>query len=375
MLALIPLLALAAPALAHMQMTYPAPFRSKSNSFVPETSIDYSMTTPLLATGANYPCKGYQVDMGTAMGAATAGWTQGGSYNFTVEGTAIHGGGSCQASLSYDGGNTFKVIKSWIGNCPVEGSGNFDFAVPSDAPSGDAVFAWTWFNNIGNREMYMNCAHVTIASGSGSSKRSDVASYSSAPANFIANVGNGCSTEAGKDVLFPAPGSVVVDTSAGTAAPIGTCGAAGSADTSSSSSASSDTSSSAAAAASSSSSSSSASAGNNNLAATSGSTDSTASSSPTAAATTTDAAAPAGTSSAGTSKCQRKRKVKRALSPEAKRAIAEIEARDFAAQDSAAVYKRNMPAYAAEEAKRAADNHSANRVRRMGNIHGKRRFE
>lgn len=28
------------------------------------------------------------------------------------------------------------------------------FQIPSAAPSGEAVFAWSWFNRLGNREMY-----------------------------------------------------------------------------------------------------------------------------------------------------------------------------------------------------------------------------
>jgi hypothetical protein len=28
-----------------------------------------------------------------------------------------------------------------------------DFVLPSDAPNGDALFSWTWFNFAGNREM------------------------------------------------------------------------------------------------------------------------------------------------------------------------------------------------------------------------------
>lgn len=28
------------------------------------------------------------------------------------------------------------------------------FTIPKAAPSGEAVFSWTWFNRLGNREMY-----------------------------------------------------------------------------------------------------------------------------------------------------------------------------------------------------------------------------
>lgn len=71
-------------------------------------------------------------------------------------------------SLSYDNGKSWKVMKSFIGGCP-SGPPNESadhaigsFTVPPEAESGGALFAWTWFNRIGNREMYMSCAAVTI---------------------------------------------------------------------------------------------------------------------------------------------------------------------------------------------------------------------
>ncbi|RSH76933.1 uncharacterized protein EHS24_003870 [Apiotrichum porosum] len=361
---------LAAPALAHMEMTFPAPFRSKYNTYVSEPNRDYSMTSPLLADGSNYPCKGYQSDFTTAEGASTATFSQGGTYNFTVVGTAIHGGGSCQASLSYDGGNTFTVVQSIEGNCPVSGSGNFDFTVPSDAPSGDAVFAWTWFNNIGNREMYMNCAHVTIA-GSSAAKRSSGAAFSSRPANFIANVNNGCSTVANMDVIFPSPGPDLLSQSTGaTSAPEGTCGAVGS-----SSSGSTSSSSSAAAVESATTS-----VNNNNLVATSGSaeaavsassTDAAAVPTDTSAAAVTSAAVPATTSSSGTKKCNKKRKIKRAMTAEAKAKRDALNMTERAAEPEpvAPIARPNMLYVSKRDA--ALKRH----VRRIGNKEGKRRHE
>ncbi|TXT12793.1 hypothetical protein VHUM_01194 [Vanrija humicola] len=230
-----------------MEMQYPAPFLSKFNPNTLPSNIDWSMTNPLHADGSDYPCKGYNHVLGTPEGAVTATFAQGGAYNFTIVGTAFHGGGSCQASLSYDGGRTFTVIQSIIGNCPVFGSGNFDFTVPSDAPAGNAVFAWTWFNNIGNREMYQNCAAVTITGGGHRKRRLDIVQpaklakrftpFSARPANFIANVGNGCSTEPNKDVMFPDPGPDVLLNSNNVADVVGVCKPIGGAPTSSSPSA------------------------------------------------------------------------------------------------------------------------------------------
>ncbi|OBT50199.1 hypothetical protein VE04_08804 [Pseudogymnoascus sp. 24MN13] len=104
--------------------------------------------------------------VGTAAGGSGASWAAGSEQKFTIVGGAPHDGGSCQASLSFDSGKTFKAIHSYIGNCPLVP--DYKFTVPADAKAGPAVFAWTWFNKVGNREMYMNCASVTITAGSGS---------------------------------------------------------------------------------------------------------------------------------------------------------------------------------------------------------------
>ena len=64
----------------------------------------------------------------------------------------MHGGGSCQLAMSYDNGASWNVIYSIIGGCLVEGLTQ-DVKIPADAPSGEALFAWNWFNLLGNREM------------------------------------------------------------------------------------------------------------------------------------------------------------------------------------------------------------------------------
>lgn len=146
--------------------------------------------------------------------------------------SANHGGGSCQISLSTDGAKTFTVLQSIIGNCPTAGTSNLDFTIPADAPAGDHVLAWTWHNQIGNREMYMNCAAVTLTTvGGGSSsggvqkKMARAAAYASRPGIFIANVGaagGGCTTEETFDVEYPEPGPDVVNESSKSKAP--SCG-------------------------------------------------------------------------------------------------------------------------------------------------------
>ena len=150
------------------------------------------------------------------------------TYNVTITGATIHNGGSCQVSLSYDSGSTWTVIHSYVGECPVEaGDTSYDFTVPADAPKGEALFAWSWFNKIGNREMYMNCAVVTISDG-GSRRRSRTEATSQVPFNrrpdmFVANIGNGCFTAEGTDVDFPEPGPDVTRNGEAAGPPTGSC--------------------------------------------------------------------------------------------------------------------------------------------------------
>lgn len=88
-------------------------------------------------------------------------------------GGATHGGGSCQVSVTTDKQPTtkseWKVIHSIIGGCPSNATGNlsddadgtdasvFEFSMPKGMANGEYSLAWTWFNKIGNREMYMVC--------------------------------------------------------------------------------------------------------------------------------------------------------------------------------------------------------------------------
>ncbi|KAF3384516.1 hypothetical protein F1880_003067 [Penicillium rolfsii] len=163
---------LATSASAHMQMSKPYPIRSPLNKDSNENK-DYSYTNPLQPSGSDYPCKGYANDPFQSQ----ASYSPGQTYELELDGSATHSGGSCQLSLTYDRGKTFKVIESMLGDCPI--AKKYNFQIPSDAPSGEALLAWTWFNKVGNREMYMNCAMVTIG-GSGSSWNTTQSSNSKA---------------------------------------------------------------------------------------------------------------------------------------------------------------------------------------------------
>ncbi|RDW81898.1 hypothetical protein BP6252_03010 [Coleophoma cylindrospora] len=225
---------LASVASAHMIMTSPVPYGKSSLT-----------NSPLLADGSDFPCK--QRTGVYALEGASNTMPLGSTQSLAFQGSAVHGGGSCQVSITYDqtptASSTWKVIHSIEGGCPQKGqtgnSGNsasqvdpdtYSYTIPTTLPTGNATLAWTWFNKIGNREMYMNCAPVSLTSSS--SKRSelverDQAAFNALPDMFVANIDNGCTTVDSTDLIFPNPGdSLEMDgtaTSTALHAPTGTC--------------------------------------------------------------------------------------------------------------------------------------------------------
>ncbi|OAA47153.1 Chitin-binding, domain 3 [Metarhizium rileyi] len=193
---------LVASASAHLVMTNPSPFGAPSNS-------------PLYDNGTNFPCKNADYSSIKTMNE----YAQGSKQKLKFRGSVVHGGGSCQVSVTTDQkpskNSVWKVIKSIEGGCPAKDIHDnihppdenmptpfeYDFTIPKDLAAGKYVIAWTWFNNIGNREMYMNCGPLTVT-GSGGSK----GFMDTLPNMFVANIGNGCGTLPETDVKFPDPG-------------------------------------------------------------------------------------------------------------------------------------------------------------------------
>lgn len=194
---------LASYASAHVLMAEPKPYGSPNNF-------------PLKDDGSDFPCKGAVND-----GSASNTYKTGSTQQLSFIGSAVHGGGSCQVSLTTDKNPTkdsvWKVIHSIEGGCPTRSqAGNYpenaslqnpdkyDFKIPEELAAGDYVLAWTWFNHVGNREMYMNCAAVKIEGEGGSKDHLD-----SLPDMFVANIGNECATVDSADLEFPNPGKSV----------------------------------------------------------------------------------------------------------------------------------------------------------------------
>ncbi|KAF7550861.1 hypothetical protein G7Z17_g5420 [Cylindrodendrum hubeiense] len=200
---------LASVASAHMMITSPVPY-----------GLSNLNNSPLDASGSDFPCK---LRSGTydAQGASNV-FAQGSTQKLAFVGTAVHGGGSCQISvttdLEPDANSVWKVIKSIEGGCPAKGQeGNlegdnadladpytYDYTIPAELASGNYTLAWTWFNKVGNREMYMNCAPLTVTGTGGSADHLDTL-----PDMFTANIGNDCGSVDSADVKFPNPGEDV----------------------------------------------------------------------------------------------------------------------------------------------------------------------
>lgn len=208
---------------SHMLLTTPRPFDIEASYNAPldgpgMTGSEGSMVYPCQKTDYSFTFPRTQIPAGS-------------TYNLTLSGTAVHGGGSCQMSLTTDlapsAKSVFKVIHSVQGGCPARNTeGNLDgnsasmvdpfqypFVIPSDIPAGKYTFAWTWFNRVGNREMYMHCAPIEVTASSG--KRSEVESRGTSaldklPNMFLANIpGVPCTTAEGGDLLLPDPGDSV----------------------------------------------------------------------------------------------------------------------------------------------------------------------
>jgi hypothetical protein len=193
---------------AHMMLVSPVRF-----------SQPVATQGPLNPDGSNWPCQ--QVAGGSyTPGAQMNIYPLGSKQIIALEGTAVHGGGSMQASITYDTdpdkNSVWKVIKSWEGGAVAIGqAGNmgddatapdpytYTFEIP-DIPVGNGTVQWTWLNKIGNRELYAQCAPIVIT-GNGGSK----ANYDALPDVFLANIGNDCGTVPAMDALYPNPGSVV----------------------------------------------------------------------------------------------------------------------------------------------------------------------
>lgn len=204
---------LANSASAHLIMQKPVPF-----------GVDSLDNSPLEdAFPGNYPCKQrtgvYDI---TTMNFMKVGEPQ----ELSFEGSASHGGGTCQLAVSLDTeptpDSTFKIIQVFEGGCPISADGNsgthpFTFTIPEGFPNGVSTFAWFWNNRIGNREAYMNCAPITVSGGA-----DDLSYYDSLPNLFLANLpSSDCEAPESQSLKVPNPGQFVMKSGDELVEPVG----------------------------------------------------------------------------------------------------------------------------------------------------------
>lgn len=179
---------------AHVLMKSPVPF-----------SVDKLDNGPI--SKSQYPCKsqnGFTVSKMNSMAVGT-------KQTLQLSGSAVHGGGSCQLSISLDteptANSVFKVIKSMEGGCPgVDTEAKtYDFELPSSIPNGKATFSWTWFSKLsGQPELYQNCAPIDVTGGA-----SDRTEFEALPDMLVANLDDSCESVPNFALQFPNAGSAV----------------------------------------------------------------------------------------------------------------------------------------------------------------------
>ncbi|KAK0383569.1 hypothetical protein NLU13_9480 [Sarocladium strictum] len=199
---------LATLASAHIKMSNPVPYGAATLN-----------NSPLAADGSDFPCK-QRAGVYDAAGASNV-YAQGSSQQLKFIGSAVHGGGSCQVSITTDlkpnANSKWKVIKSIEGGCPAKDTvGNlpdnaagavpftYGYTIPDELAAGNYTIAWTWQNKVGNRELYMNCAPLQVTGD-----KADDSLLDSLPDMFVANIGNNCETLQNSDLLYPNPGKDV----------------------------------------------------------------------------------------------------------------------------------------------------------------------
>ncbi|EMD65510.1 hypothetical protein GGP41_010392 [Bipolaris sorokiniana] len=204
-------------------------FATASSHIIMEQPVPYSVdkidNSPI--SQSQFPCKSQNGFTVSQMNKMAVGEQQ----TIKFKGTAVHGGGSCQLSVTMDteptANSKFKVIKSIEGGCPgVDGqTSEYTYELPKSIPNGKATFAWTWFSKMsGAPELYMNCAPIEVTGGA-----SDDSAFNELPDMFVANINEGCTSPQNFATKFPNPGETVQKGSTNDLKdPTGSCGATGS---------------------------------------------------------------------------------------------------------------------------------------------------
>lgn len=142
--------------MGHMSLQYPLQFKTPWNP--QRDAIDPDHRDPIIRN--SLPCKSTHEGMTSESSVVT--WAAGSTQRVVVTGSAVReltfihpyaevilaliwldDGGSCQLSLNYDQGKTFRVIHSMVRGCPHNDAFGYDFQLPGDTAPDLAIFSWS----------------------------------------------------------------------------------------------------------------------------------------------------------------------------------------------------------------------------------------
>ncbi|KAF9917336.1 hypothetical protein BX616_001323 [Lobosporangium transversale] len=176
--ALLILVSLVASATAHIALLYPTPrggYGTKAYNGRVHTWIGYKDKT----WTQRFPCGGYPPGPVTRMKAGQVIPVRFLASSMKAKdiksqpkltspnrqfSQARHGGGTCEFSLSYDGGKTYRLIGRYTRSCP-DAYYEWPVRIPKNVPSctkkNQCLFVWSWTANI-LAQYYHNCADIYL---------------------------------------------------------------------------------------------------------------------------------------------------------------------------------------------------------------------
>ncbi|KAF9334397.1 hypothetical protein BG006_002235 [Podila minutissima] len=152
---------------AHMAISYP---RAQAGPWTKD--LRNTVHAWIGFQGKKFPCGGYPKGPVTSFKAGdiipVRFWTFGVDYKKFPPKAGIkparHGGGSCEFSLSYDGGKSWRVIGQYTKTCPdiyYEWPVLIPKNIPSCTDSNKCLFAFSWTAYATN-QFYHHCANILI---------------------------------------------------------------------------------------------------------------------------------------------------------------------------------------------------------------------
>ncbi|KAK1816105.1 hypothetical protein LTR12_009527 [Friedmanniomyces endolithicus] len=199
---------------AHIKLASPVPYG--------KATLD---TSPLKdakpgSAGSDFPCKQrsgvYDLTERTQVVA-------GADNPLTFDGSATHGGGSGFLAVTTDEhpdvNSQWKTFMVFDSGMPVKGdsesgsgTSSYTYVLPKGMLNGNLTLGWYWYNRIGNRELYSNCAPLEISGGS-----DNRSVFDALPNAYLINLPTSeCSSQEMGDTEIPNPGNAVVVKGGGT---------------------------------------------------------------------------------------------------------------------------------------------------------------